>query len=215
MIPIVPIVGKSDVGKTTYIEKVIEELKSRGHAVAVIKHHVHDFDIDQPGKDTWKFAQAGADIVAISAPNKAAVIQKTDHDLTLDELERTLIRGVDIIIAEGYKRSNKPKVEVHRQAASHELLCREDELIALVTDERLPMNVPQFGLDDPGALVDLLEEHFLRASETPAIELTADGEEVTLEGFAKEVVANGILGIISALKGVDKAKDVTIRIKVS
>jgi molybdopterin-guanine dinucleotide biosynthesis adapter protein len=214
MIPIVPIVGKSDVGKTTFVEKVIRELKSRGHTVAVIKHHVHEFDIDQPGKDTWKFAQAGADTVAISSPGKSAVIQKTDHDLTLDELEQTLIHNVDIIIAEGYKRSTKPKVEVHRQATSQELLCSEEELIALVTDEPLPMNVPQFDLDDPAGLVDLLEERFLKPPEAAVIELTADGREVPLEGFAKDIVANGIMGLISALKGVGEPKEVTIRIKV-
>lgn len=215
MIPIVPIVGKSSIGKTTFLEKVIHELKNRGRRVAVIKHDVHGFEMDQPGKDTWKFSQAGADVVILSSPNKLALIQKTGHDMTPDEVENELIHGVDIVLAEGYKRSTKKKIEVYRKAAGSDLLCREEELIALVTDHPFPMNVPQFGLEDASALVDFLEENIIGRKHLPAVSITADGRRIPLDGFAEDIVAKGILGILSALRGVEEPAELTIRIRVS
>ncbi|MCG0277773.1 MAG: molybdopterin-guanine dinucleotide biosynthesis protein B [Thermanaeromonas sp.] len=161
MTPIISVVGKSDVGKTTLLVKLIPELKARGYRIATIKHDTHGFDIDKPGKDTWKHAEAGADIVAISSPTKVAVIEKVEQELTLDEVA-SRIKGVDLIITEGYKRGNKPKIEVHRKAVGKELLCTEEELLAVVTDEPLPLNVPLFGLDDVAGLADLIEAKILK-----------------------------------------------------
>jgi len=77
MTAIVSFVGKSDVGKTTVLEKVVRELKKRGYRVAVVKHDIHGFEIDRPGKDTWRFAQAGSDVVVISSKNKMAMISES------------------------------------------------------------------------------------------------------------------------------------------
>jgi len=162
MTPIVSFVGKSDVGKTTVLEKVVRELKKRGYRVAVVKHDVHGFDIDRPGKDTWRFAQAGSDVVVISSKNKMAMIKRTDKELSLDQLEEQVISDVDLILTEGYKSADKPKVEISRAQVSKELLCTEEELLALVTDQRFDMDVPHFGLEDTVGLVDLLVEKMLR-----------------------------------------------------
>ncbi|SMB99093.1 molybdopterin guanine dinucleotide biosynthesis accessory protein MobB [Thermanaeromonas toyohensis ToBE] len=161
MIPIISVVGKSDVGKTTLLVKLIPELKSRGYRIATIKHDTHGFDIDRPGKDTWKHAEAGADIVAISSPSKVAFIEKVERELTLDEVA-SRIKGVDLIITEGYKRGNKPKIEVHRKAMGGGLLCTEEELLAVVTDEPLLVKVPLFGLDDVAGLADFIETQILK-----------------------------------------------------
>jgi len=161
MIPIISVVGKSDVGKTTLLVKLIPELKARGYRIATIKHDTHGFDIDRPGKDTWKHAEAGADIVAISSPTKVAFIEKVERELTLDEVA-SRIKGVDLIITEGYKRGDKPKIEVHRKALGEGLLCTEEELLAVVTDEPLPLNVPLFGLDDVAGLADFIEARVLK-----------------------------------------------------
>ena len=86
-VPVLSIIGKSGVGKTTILEKLIPELKSRGLKIATIKHHAHPgFDIDQPGKDTWRHAQAGSDLVIIAAPDKIATIQKLEQEKSLDEI---------------------------------------------------------------------------------------------------------------------------------
>ncbi len=161
MIPILSVVGKSNVGKTTLLEKILRELKSRNYKVATIKHDVHGFNIDIPGKDTWRHGEAGADVVIISSPSKVAMIKKVEQEMALDEIANT-ITGVDLIITEGYKRGNKPKIEVFRKGVYDELLCTRDELIALATDVEFDMGVPCYGLDDAKGLVDRIEDVILK-----------------------------------------------------
>ena len=154
--PVICIVGRSKSGKTTLLEKLIPALKQRGYKVATIKHHAHPgFDIDKPGKDTWRHARAGSDVVVIAAPDKVATIQRVAREPTLDELIAQL-PNVDIILTEGYKRSNKPKIEVVRAARSTEPICEPDELLAIATDTVISMDVPQFGLNDVDGLVGVV-----------------------------------------------------------
>ncbi len=161
MVPVISVVGKSGVGKTTLLEKLIAELKRRGYRVATIKHDTHGFEIDRPGKDTWRHAQAGSDHVVLASPNRIAHIQRLDRELTLPEIVAT-IHDADIILTEGYKRGPAPKIEVSRAARSRELLCSPEELVAIATDQPYDLNVPQFDLNDAVGLVDLIEERFLR-----------------------------------------------------
>jgi len=156
-IPIVCVVGRSKAGKTTLLEKLIAELKQRGYRVATIKHHSHPgFEMDQPGKDTWRHAQAGSDHVVIVAPDKVASIRRVKREPSLEEVAAT-IHDVDIILTEGFKRTGQLKVEIVRAARSTQPLCTPDELLALVTDVALPYDVPQFDLDDMAGLADLIE----------------------------------------------------------
>ena len=161
--PIVCVVGRSKAGKTTLLEKLIPELKRRGYRVATVKHHSHPgFEIDHPGKDTWRHARAGSDHVVIAAPDKMASIQTLRRELTLDEVAAT-IHDADIILTEGYRRSPKPKIEVVRAARSTQPLCTPNELLALVSDVPPPFEVPHFGLDDMTGLANLLEQVIRRA----------------------------------------------------
>ncbi|RJQ55164.1 MAG: molybdopterin-guanine dinucleotide biosynthesis protein B [Actinobacteria bacterium] len=160
-IPVVSVVGKSDSGKTTFLEKLIPELKRRGHRVATVKHDVHGFDIDVPGKDTWRHGKAGADFVFISGPERMAMIRRQSRELALDEIAE-LADGADILLTEGYKKADKPKIEVSRKARSSELLSVPEELIAVVADQAFDLDVPQFGLDDAPGVADLIERMFLR-----------------------------------------------------
>ncbi|GAK59041.1 molybdopterin-guanine dinucleotide biosynthesis protein B [Candidatus Vecturithrix granuli] len=162
MIPIISIVGKSNSGKTTLIEKLIPEFKRRGYRIGTIKHHLHDFEVDQRGKDSWRHAQAGADAVAIASPYKLAFITTPPSDLTLDELRDRYFQNVDLVIAEGYKGSTHPKVEVFRAEVYECPLFRKgDNLLATVSDINVDTGVPCFGLEDIAPLVDLLENTFL------------------------------------------------------
>ena len=161
MAPVISFVGRSNCGKTTFLEKLIREMKRRGFRVGVIKHDVHGFEIDKPGKDTWRHAQAGADVVCISSPWKMAMIKKVETELPLASVVE-MIEDVDIIFTEGYKREARQKIEVFRRAACESPLCAKEELLALVTDAALYDDVPQFGLDDPGPLADFLETHIIR-----------------------------------------------------
>jgi molybdopterin-guanine dinucleotide biosynthesis protein MobB len=164
MIPILSIVGKSDTGKTTLLEKIVRELTSRGFRIGTIKHDAHSFEIDHQGKDSWRHKQSGAVLTVISSPEKLALVTDTDRDHSLAEIRDRFIRDVDLIISEGYKREVHPKIEVFRSELRRELLCTTDEnLIAIAGDPpNPPKNVPVFDLDEPGPICDFIEERFLR-----------------------------------------------------
>lgn len=157
-IPVISFVGKSDSGKTTLLEKVIKELKKKSIRLAIIKHDAHQFEIDHPGKDTWRHGQAGADIVVISSPNKMALIEKRETELSLDQLIDR-ISQVDIIITEGYKKENKPKIEVFRSAAHRELISRPEELIAIASDLPWEIGVPCYHIDDAVGVAKEIEKY--------------------------------------------------------
>ena len=155
MIPVVSFNGRSGVGKTTYLEKLIAELKGRGYRVGVIKHDIHGFEMDRPGKDTWRHAQAGADVVCISSFEKFALIKKMQRDMPLAEIV-SRIDDVDIILVEGYKNHSARRVEIYRQAAGREPLNRPEDLFAAITDTPLYPDLPQFSLDAPAEFADFL-----------------------------------------------------------
>lgn len=163
-IPVVSVVGKSDSGKTTVMEGLIRALTARGYRVATVKHHVHEVDIDVPGKDSWRHARAGAVTTMISAPTQFAVVRATDRDRTLDELVEAA-GDADILLTEGFQRAGDIKIEVSRRARSTELVNDPSALFALVTDNvELPGgSVPTFALEDTAGLAALVEREFLGA----------------------------------------------------
>ncbi len=163
-IPVVSIVGKSDSGKTTFLEKLIRAFTARGWRVGTVKHHVHEFDIDVPGKDSWRHAHAGAFITMVSSPAQFASIQRVEREYTLSELaEHAATAGADIVLTEGYKSTAAARIEVSRRGRSEELISTPDELVALVTDnaELRPEGVPVFDLDDAEGVTSLVERLFL------------------------------------------------------
>ncbi len=162
MIPIVSIVGRSNTGKTTLIEKLIPELKGRGYRVATIKHNVHGFDIDHKGKDSWRHRAAGAQATLIASPHSVALIEDVDRDFELEELRDRYIDNVDIILSEGFKKNSLPKIEIVRSELKHEPLCvKEDNLIAVASDQLQERGVPCLDINDVKGLADLIEERFL------------------------------------------------------
>jgi len=160
--PCVTIVGKSNSGKTTLIEKLIREITKREYRVATIKHNRHGFDIDHEGKDSWRHRQAGARMTVVACPTKVAVIEDTERDYEIGELIKQYIHGVDIVLVEGFKKNLFPKIEVFRGELKRELLCVHDPtLIALASDTPLEVGVPCFNINDEKGLADLIEEKYL------------------------------------------------------
>lgn len=154
MIPVISIVGYSNSGKTTLLVKLLGELKNKGFRVATVKHHHGDFDIDIPGKDTWKHAQAGADTVVLAGAGKIAVIERTERKLTLDEILKR-INGVDLIITEGFKKESKPKIEIFRPDIHAELVSPPGELLAVASDTKFA-EYPTFSPDDAAGITEFL-----------------------------------------------------------
>ncbi len=155
---LVAVVGKSDSGKTTFIEGLLPELRARGLHVGTVKHDVHGFDIDTPGKDSWRHAQAGAEAYAIAGPDKLAFITRLERPLGLAELARRYFAGVDLVVAEGFKREAPHRIEIFRTGAGHTTpLCAPDESLALVTDAALE-HPHRFALDDAAGVAGLIVE---------------------------------------------------------
>ena len=158
--PIVSVVGNSGAGKTTLLEILIPELTRRGFRVGTIKHDVHGFQMDKPGKDSWRHKQAGASTTLISSPKQIGMVMDVNHDHNPMELIPYL-RGMDIILFEGYKRAKQPKIEIFRPEVYPEPICGDDEnLIALVSNAEIDLGVPRFLLEDIQGLADFLTDHF-------------------------------------------------------
>jgi molybdopterin-guanine dinucleotide biosynthesis protein B len=158
---IIGIAGYSGSGKTTLIEKVIPLLVGEGLRVSLIKHAHHEFDVDQPGKDSWRHRQAGCVEVLVSSSERWALM----HELrgaaepTLQEQLR-LFAPCDLVIVEGYKKEPIPRVEVHRRSGHTPLLYPDDpHVVAVATDEPLDTALPQLDVDDAGAVARFIIQH--------------------------------------------------------
>lgn len=160
-IPLVCIVsGRSGTGKTTFLEKLIEELVRRGYRVGAVKSDAHGFEIDVPGKDSWRFTQAGARVTALVGPGQFALMERTEGKKELDEVA-ALIQGVDLILVEGYKTAEQPRIEVVRAAVSREVVSPPEYLLAVVTDvPDLPVSVPKFAFDDYPGVAEFIIRQF-------------------------------------------------------
>ncbi|MEK7275150.1 MAG: molybdopterin-guanine dinucleotide biosynthesis protein B [Candidatus Desantisbacteria bacterium] len=209
MIPVVSIVGRKNSGKTTLIKGIVPELKKRGYRVGVIKHHAHELsleDVDRVGKDTYEYQLCGAEAVVLSASNKLMLFRSAEEQQGIDSISRTYLRDMDIILTEGYKLENKPKIEVFRQEIGREqgLLCDQkgDNLAAVVSDSELDITVPCFDLLDYFLIADFLEKKFIQSKKLKTIELLVDGKSIFLNSFVCEILEKTVLGMISSLRGV-------------
>lgn len=160
---VVGFAGFSGAGKTTLIERVIAQLKARGSRVSVVKHAHHRFDIDHPGKDTYRHRQAGAFEVLIASRHRFALMREfeQERELSVHQLLAELRADVDWVLVEGFKLSNLPKIEVWRAETGKSVLYPQDDLIvAVATNDggRLPVPAmrPLLDLNHPEALVDWL-----------------------------------------------------------
>jgi molybdopterin-guanine dinucleotide biosynthesis protein B len=166
---IIGLAGWSGSGKTTLVTKVIPVLVKRGLKVATVKHAHHEFDTDQPGKDSWLHRQAGASEVAIVSSRRWAIV----HELG-EEAEPPLgdvlakLSPVDLVIVEGFKRHPHPKLEVYRAVVGKPLLHPDDDcIVAIATDAPLPQaQVPVLMLGDIESIATVLQAEALPREQT-------------------------------------------------
>ena len=158
---IITIVGKSNSGKTTFLEKLITHLTQKGYKIGSVKHAHDGFEMDKKGKDSWRHKKAGAASTLVITRDKIAMI-KDDKTSYIEKMQYYLADN-DIILAEGFKKQQLPKIEIFRTQGVHkEPLCMDDKnLIAFVTDSDYKPDVPLFGLEDITEIAKFIELNFL------------------------------------------------------
>ena len=211
MPPVISIVGKSKSGKTTLIEKLVQELKSRGYRVATIKHTPRGFNFDEPGKDSWRHIQAGSEATAVSSSDKIALVKPVNHEATIDEVASFIGEDYDIILAEGFKQGGAPKIEVHRKDAGPPLRDVK-KLIGIATDEPLETKARQFSSDRIKDIANLLEKGFIKP-QAQRISLRINNIPISLTLFPRQIITNVLLAMTSCLKGVGEIKSLQIFLK--
>jgi molybdopterin-guanine dinucleotide biosynthesis adapter protein len=212
MIPIVSVIGESDSGKTTLIEKLIPELKKLGLRVGTLKHDARGHAADVEGKDSWRHARAGAAVSAVASERQVSVVVPVGKLPAIDAIVDAHFNAVDIVITEGFKAEDKPKIEVFRKGHSGKWHARRDELIAVVTDEQPPSGVPAFRMDEAARLAEFLNEKFFKSVSKSDVRVWADGETLQLNPFVKAFVGQTVKGMMNALKGGKNRERIRIKI---
>lgn len=208
---VVSVVGRSNSGKTTLIEKLIKELVSRGYSVATVKSTFHEVSLDEAGKDSWRHIQAGSQATVLNSKDGLALYKPIKGDITLEEIGQLFGEDYDIVLAEGFKHDKAPKVEVYRKESGTRLEDIEN-LIAVATVEPLETETRQFSLDDIKGLANLIEENYIETKED-RLSLYINDEIVSLTFFPMSMIINILTGIASSLKGVGKVKSLKLFLK--
>ena len=162
------IAGYSGSGKTTLLEKLIPQLTARGLKVSVIKHAHHGFDIDRPGKDSYRHREAGASEVLLSCNDRWALMheRRDEGEISLDELISRLA-PCDLVLIEGFKQEPVPKLEVYRpENGKPPLFPERNDIVALATDDEITTTLPKLPLNDVSAIADFVM-NYLQLQERP------------------------------------------------
>jgi len=166
MIPILGFVAYSGTGKTTLLLKIIPILKAKGLRIGMIKHtHHKKFDIDYPGKDSYRLRQAGAEQMLVASSKRWALMVELENKFAEPDLEQLLVhldqQKLDLILVEGFKHENFPKIEVHRPSLGNPLFFPEDNsIIAIACDvtDKLKTNLPLLDMNHPEQIVAFIEK---------------------------------------------------------
>ncbi len=161
-VPILSFVGRSNSGKTTLIERLIPELVRNGYKVATVKHAGHGFDLDTEGKDSWRHKLAGASAVVVMSKSSLAMFADVSDHMKVEEVrDRYLDSTYDLIIAEGWRGEDYPKIVVVRDQIG-EVPVSPDGLLGVVSNKPVETQVPLLDPDDIPAVAALIMRHFPR-----------------------------------------------------
>jgi molybdopterin-guanine dinucleotide biosynthesis adapter protein len=161
-VAILSFVGRSNSGKTTLIERVIPELVRNGYKVATVKHAGHGFDLDTEGKDSWRHKLAGASAVIVMSKSSLAMFADVSDQMKVEEVrDRYLDSTYDLIIAEGWRGEDYPKIVVVRDQVG-EVPVSTDGLLGVVSNKPVETQVPLLDPDDIPAVAALIMRHFPR-----------------------------------------------------
>jgi molybdopterin-guanine dinucleotide biosynthesis adapter protein len=152
------VVGWKNAGKTGLMERLVSDITGRGFSVSTVKHAHHTFDVDHPGKDSHRHRVAGAREVLLASRSRIALMHelRDEPEPTLAEL-LTRLSPVDLVLIEGYKRDQHPKVEAHRVETGNALIAPDDPTVrAVASNVPLDLDRPVFDLDDTSAIADFI-----------------------------------------------------------
>lgn len=152
------VIGWKNSGKTTLIERLVADIVSRGFSVSTIKHAHHTFDVDQSGKDSYRHRVAGASEVLLTSSKRFALMHEI-RDFKEPLLAALLIKlaPVDVVLVEGYKSDNHPKIEAHRRETGKPLIATKDNTVrAIASNAKLDFDLPVFGLDDTQEITEFI-----------------------------------------------------------
>jgi molybdopterin-guanine dinucleotide biosynthesis protein MobB len=210
---IISFVGKSGSGKTTLLEKVITELKRRGYKVAIIKHSHHKNDLDTAEKDTWRFTQAGTEVSAINSLDHLAIYRRMNEFFDPQDISNYINLDYDIMLTEGFKGSNTPKIEVHRSEQGKELLTDPKQLLAVVTDEPLDIKVPQFSRDDVNGIADIIQKTIVSQSGENDLTVVINGKTAQVDPHLKDVLSQTLAAMIPGMQNNGEVKNLHISLR--
>jgi molybdopterin-guanine dinucleotide biosynthesis protein B len=210
---IISIVGNSHSGKTTLLESLIEELKQRGRQVAIVKHSHHADDLDTAHKDTWRLTRAGSALSAINSLDHLAIYRRTDHYFDPREISDFVLWDYDVVLTEGFKSSDYPKIEVHRREQGQELLTDPRQLLAVVTDEPLDVSVPQFSSEDIKGIADLIEKSIAGQGPENDVNLVIDGVSVAVNPSLQDLLARTMMAMVPVPDGNGEIKNLHLSLR--
>ena len=155
------VTGWKNSGKTGLMERLITEFTARGLSVSSIKHAHHSFDIDHPGRDSYRHRDAGARQVLLASRNRWALMHelRDEDEPSLGDL-LTQLSPVDLVLIEGYKRDRHPKIEAHRKETGQPLIAPEDEtIVAVASDTSVTIDRPVLDLNDTASIANFIAQH--------------------------------------------------------
>ncbi len=163
-IPVIGIAGRSNSGKTTLIERLVPLLKKEGLRVAVIKHTHHDLEFDVPGRDTYRYKQAGAVTAILASQSGIGIVKHLEEELPLDEILSSYAGDADMVIVEGFKHEKFPKIEVFTRQSGEAPLCvsGDETYLAVVSDDEVSVPLPRFARDNVDAVARFIISRILQ-----------------------------------------------------
>lgn len=196
------IVGPSGSGKTLVASALIRSLSGRGYRIAAVKHSPHGYRLDVPGKDSDRLKSAGAVRVGLVSPSEWAVLEQAAEATTLESMADRLGEGCDLVIAEGFRNSNAPKVLVLRQPVDP-TWKQPEGVIAVVCDEPVAEAPWQCGFHELERLAEWLCDRFPRGgSQETSVSLTVDGAPISLSPFVSSIFSRTLWAMVESLKGI-------------
>jgi len=214
IIPTVCVVGSKDSGKTTIAKNLVAELAGRGLRVAAAKHSHHDFSFSEEGRDTRLFEEAGAESVFFVGEGHSVSLKKIDGQEKLKVAAARYAVDCDVLVAEGWRRSEFPKVLVFlekEKAAEREFPAN---VKAVVCPARLDIEAPHFLPDQIEELADYLLGEVIAETDQTAVTVVLNGKYLPVKGFVQEFISGGVLGMVSSLKGAEDIKTLEVSIRL-